>query len=146
MNAPRPSEHTIPLLGVGKRGAYYLVRGDLPSKHQIQPESMEMSRLTRDRTAEPVSRDQMLRRERGQGNIYFTYCCQSFLEQVPSTFVSGRLSAPLCFPFNATPLIQYVLHHLSKTLSPPLWRGCINIVNDEEIDNVKHTTNSVQSR
>ena len=33
--------------------------------------SMEMSRLTRDGTAEPVSRDQVLRRERGQGNIHF---------------------------------------------------------------------------
>ena len=30
-----------------------------------------MSRLTQDETAEPVSRDQILRRERGQGNIYF---------------------------------------------------------------------------
>ena len=28
-----------------------------------------MSRLTRDATAEPVSRDQIIRRERGQGNI-----------------------------------------------------------------------------
>ena len=35
------------------------------SKHQIQP------RLTRDGTAEPVSRDQILRRERGQRNITF---------------------------------------------------------------------------
>ena len=32
---------------------------------------MEMSRLTRDGTAETVSRDQILRRERGQGNIHF---------------------------------------------------------------------------
>ena len=32
---------------------------------------MEMSRLTRDETAEPVPRDQTLRRERGQGNIHF---------------------------------------------------------------------------
>ena len=31
-----------------------------------------MSRLTRDRTAEPVSRDQILRHERGQGNIHFS--------------------------------------------------------------------------
>ena len=31
---------------------------------------MEMSRLTRDGTAEPASRDQILRRERGQGNIH----------------------------------------------------------------------------
>ena len=30
-----------------------------------------MSRLTRDGTAEPVSRDQILRHERGQGNIHF---------------------------------------------------------------------------
>ena len=29
-----------------------------------------MSRLTRDGTAEPVSRDQIIRRERGQGNIH----------------------------------------------------------------------------
>ena len=28
-----------------------------------------MSRLTREETAEPVSQDQILRRERGQGNI-----------------------------------------------------------------------------
>ena len=42
------------------------------SKHQIQPEyGMEMSRLTRDGTAEPVSRDQVLRRARGQGNMIF---------------------------------------------------------------------------
>ena len=33
--------------------------------------SMEMSKLTRDGTAEPVSRDQILRREREQGNINF---------------------------------------------------------------------------
>ena len=30
-----------------------------------------MSRLTRDGTAEPVSRDQILRQVRGKGNIYF---------------------------------------------------------------------------
>ena len=32
---------------------------------------MEMSRLTRDGAAEPVSRDQILRHARGQGNIIF---------------------------------------------------------------------------
>ena len=32
---------------------------------------MEIGRLTRDGTAEPVSRDQILRHERGQGNINF---------------------------------------------------------------------------
>ena len=30
-----------------------------------------MSRLARDGTTEPVSRDQVLRRERGQGNVHF---------------------------------------------------------------------------
>ena len=33
---------------------------------------MEMSRLTRDGTAEPISRDQILRHEREQGNIHFS--------------------------------------------------------------------------
>ena len=33
---------------------------------------MEVSRLTRDGTAEPVSRDQIFRHERGQGNIHFS--------------------------------------------------------------------------
>ena len=38
-----------------------------------------MSRLTRDGTAEPVSRDRILRRERGQGNINFS--CSADHEQ-----------------------------------------------------------------
>ena len=38
-----------------------------------------MSRLTRDGTAEPDSRDQILRRERGQGNINFA--CSTDHEQ-----------------------------------------------------------------
>ena len=33
--------------------------------------SMEISRLTRDGTVEPVSRDQILRHVQGQGNIIF---------------------------------------------------------------------------
>ena len=38
-----------------------------------------MSRLTRDETAEPVSRDQILRHARAQGNIYFA--CSADHEQ-----------------------------------------------------------------
>ena len=41
--------------------------------------SMEMSRLTRDGAAEPVSRDQILRHARGQGNINFS--CSADHEQ-----------------------------------------------------------------
>ena len=40
------------------------------SKHQTQPEYRD-ERLTRDGTAETVSRDKILRRERRQGNIHF---------------------------------------------------------------------------
>ena len=42
------------------------------SKHTRFSLSMEMSRLTLDGTAEPVSRDQILRHARGQGNIHFS--------------------------------------------------------------------------
>ena len=41
--------------------------------------SMEMRRLTRDGTIEPVSQNQIPRRERGQGNIIFL--CSADLEQ-----------------------------------------------------------------
>ena len=44
------------------------------NKHTRFSLSMEMSRLTRNGTAEPVSRDQILRREGGQGNMYFLPC------------------------------------------------------------------------
>ena len=43
---------------------------DPVSKHQIQPEYGD-DRLTRDGTAEPVSRDQSIRCEHLQGNIHF---------------------------------------------------------------------------
>ena len=48
-----------------------LRRNPVVSKHHIFSLGMEMSRLTRDGTAEPVSLYQILRRERGQGNIHF---------------------------------------------------------------------------
>ena len=41
------------------------------SKHQVQPEYGNEQAVTRDGIAEPVSRDQILRRERGQRNINF---------------------------------------------------------------------------
>ena len=40
------------------------------SKHQIKSECGD-EQANAGRTAEPVSRDQTLRRERGQGNIHF---------------------------------------------------------------------------
>ena len=44
-----------------------------------------MARLTRDGTAEPVSRDQILRDVRGQGNIHFL--CSKFIFPVQLTTV-----------------------------------------------------------
>ena len=44
---------------------------------------MEISRLTRDETTEPVSRDQIPRRERGQGNIYFPCLADHELDWQP---------------------------------------------------------------
>ena len=41
------------------------------SKHQIQPENGDVSRLTQDGAAEPASRDQIVRRKRGQGKNHF---------------------------------------------------------------------------
>ena len=61
------------------------------SKHQIQHVSMEMSRLKRDGTAEPVSRDQILRRERGQGKFYFP--CSADHDQDLATISVGVQSA-----------------------------------------------------
>ena len=55
---------------------------------------MKMSRLTRDGTAEPVSRDQILRRERGQGNINFP--CSADHEQDWQPYPVGPYSCYMC--------------------------------------------------
>ena len=69
--------------------------------------SMEMSRLTRDGTAEPVSRDQILRRERGQGKTHFP--CSAEHEQDwqpcsvdPSLPICDNHTCILVFPVQLT--------------------------------------------
>ena len=57
-----------------KERSLYLV-----NNNQIYPEMWRMGELTRDGTAEPVSRDQIVRHERGHGNIHFP--CLADLEQ-----------------------------------------------------------------
>ena len=54
------------------------------SKHRRFSLNMEMSRLTRDGTAEPVSRDRILRHERGQGNIHFRCSADHVQDWQPS--------------------------------------------------------------
>ena len=53
-----------------------------------------MSRLTRDGAAEPVSRDQILRRERGQGNINFL--CSADHEQDWQPYPVDPYSSYVC--------------------------------------------------
>ena len=53
-----------------------------------------MSRLTRDGTAEPVSRDQILRRERGQGNVHFP--CSADHEQNWQPYPVDPYSCYMC--------------------------------------------------
>ena len=55
---------------------------------------MEMSRPTRDGTAEPVSRDQILRRERGQGNIHLP--CSADHEQDWQPYPVDPYSCYIC--------------------------------------------------
>ena len=54
---------------------------------------MKMSRLKRDETAETVSRDQILTRERGQGKIHFP--CSSDQEQA-SNLTGLILTLAIC--------------------------------------------------
>ena len=55
-----------------------------------------MSRFTRDRTTKPVSRDQIPRRERGQGNICFPCSadhvldCRPYLADIYSCYVCDQ--------------------------------------------------------
>ena len=53
-----------------------------------------MSRLTRDETAEPVSRDQILRRERGQLNAIFS--CSADHEQDGQPYPVDPYSCYVC--------------------------------------------------
>ena len=56
--------------------------------------SMEMRRLTRDGTAEPISRDQILRHVRGQGNIHFL--CSADHKQDWQPYPVDPYSAIIC--------------------------------------------------
>ena len=66
-----------------------------------------MSRLTRDGTAEPVSRDQILRHARGQGNIHFP--CSADHEQDWQPYPVDPYSAIFD---DHTYIHTYILHDL----------------------------------
>ena len=76
--------------------------------------SMEMSRLTRDGTAEPVSRDQILRREeRGQRNINFPYSADHKEDWQPypvGPYYSSCYNIMTIHTYMHTYIHKYILH------------------------------------
>ena len=68
--------------------------GGIPYVGTIFSLSMEMSRLTRDGTAETASRDQILRRERGQRSIHFP--CSADHEQDWQSYPVDPYSCYMC--------------------------------------------------
>ena len=58
-----------------------------------------MSRLTRDGIAEPVSRDRILRRERGQGSIHFP--CSADHVQDWQTYLVDQCFLAICVTIHA---------------------------------------------
>ena len=73
-----------------------------------------MSRLTRDGTAEPVSRDQFPRCERGQGNIHFHFPCSADHEQDWQPYPVDPYSCYMLWPYIHTwrPGVKSVSSHL----------------------------------
>ena len=61
---------------------------------------VEMSRLTQDGTAEPVSRDQILRHARGQGNIRFHCSAGHKQDWQPYTVDPYSCQSPVCDHIN----------------------------------------------
>ena len=86
---------------------------------------MEMSRLTRDETAEPVSRDQILRRERGQGNIHFPCSADHVQDWQPypvdpySCYMCDHTTSPSTTPVSHLPTkaLPYVVVFTLKSRS-----------------------------
>ena len=85
-----------------------------------------MSRLTRDGTAESVSRDQMLRHVRGQGNIHFP--CSADHEKDWQPYLVDPYSAICDYTYIHTTIVYYpmglnVLYRLFGVLGSRCWTG-----------------------
>ena len=74
------------------------------SEHQIQP-SLEMSRLTRDGTAEPISRDQIIRRELEQ---YVLCVFFPFILDIKWTYQPGSHRRKVTQDFSSTFFLRCV--------------------------------------
>ena len=71
--------------------------------------SVEMSRLTRGATAEPVPRDQILRRGRGQGNINFPCSADHVQEWQPCPVDPHSLLLYICMAIHTYTVVVVVL-------------------------------------
>ena len=92
-----------------------------------------MSRLTRDGTAEPVSRDQIIRHARGQGNINFP--CSADHEQDWQPYPVDPYSA-ICD--DHTYILPRVRRHNAISSSPPgsSSNGCCDAFSGITMDQV----------
>ena len=79
-----------------------------------------MRRLTRDGTVEPVSRDQILRRERGQGNIHFP-CSADHVQDLQPYPVDPYS----CYMCNHATVPSPLIHERLKSLEH---KRCYNII------------------
>ena len=80
---------------------------------------MEMGRLTRDRTAEPVSRDQILRRERGQGRIHSPCSADHVQDWQPCPVDPYSLFLLYVWPYivkNVVTIFDIVDSHIQRTV------------------------------
>ena len=87
-----------------------------------------MSRLARDGTAEPVSRDQILRHARGQGNIHFS--CSADHEQDWQPYPVDPYSA-ICD--DHTYIHTLVAYNTVLMLHFPLFHGESFVVRMDEV-------------
>ena len=100
---------------------------------------METSRLTRDGTTDPVSRDQILRRERGQGNFHFPCSvghvqdCQPYPVDSYSSYMCDHIyihttyMCVCCLPIYAGRTSRGHTGGRSHRISPPSFCGaCLN--------------------
>ena len=77
-----------------------------------------MSRLTQDGPAEPVSRDQILRRERGQENIHFSCSADHVQDRQPYRLVHALAE---CVTTHYYTVLYYVL---ARTFLPAMTIIC----------------------
>ena len=93
-----------------------------------------MSRLTRDGTAEPVSRDQILRHARGQGNVHFP--CSADHEQDWQPYPVDPYSA-ICDDHTYIHTYYYCVprlrHWYEEFILPPQFCSPINKSKDQDV-------------